>query len=320
MTDADLYFRFALTTSITVGAAVCGLGFLIFAPSGWVGRTAIVTAGVGITTGLTAVLLPDLLPVVGGIAGVLGLMGVVFGTATVRRLAGRCLKPFTNLRVAGIAALIAAAAVWGFEAWWYDLRTQQRDDETLNIPLESGPPESVEYGKASTDCGTLIPVTRPSAPLSPEDARQAERGSREVRSRLDQIITREPASDDCNCHGWVFTGGRYILAGRYVDPILNENGYTQVDAPAPGDLCVYRDGKEQVTHTGIVRAALADGTILVESKWGRLGVYLHPVNATCYGDNATYYHTDRPGHELNGVEPVPSSEFDELMAEERANP
>ena len=51
-----------------------------------------------------------------------------------------------------------------------------------------------------------------------------------------------------------------------------------------GDLVVYHVKLMARSRTaGIVRAVLGLNDILVESKWGRMGVYLHPVEKSCYG-------------------------------------
>jgi len=53
-----------------------------------------------------------------------------------------------------------------------------------------------------------------------------------------------------------------------------------------------------VIHTGLVRFVDDDGVILIESKWGPLGVYLHPPEAQPWGHDFTFYRSPRPGHLL----------------------
>ena len=117
---------------------------------------------------------------------------------------------------------------------------------------------------------------------------------------------RGPADDACNCHGWVFTGGRHWVGPGEVRTILAENGYAPVTAPRPGDLAVYRLGGE-ITHTAVVRVAEPGLPVLVEGKWGWLGVYLHPADASNYGKGVTYYRSPRSGHLLAGLAPVTSA-------------
>ena len=117
--------------------------------------------------------------------------------------------------------------------------------------------------------------------------------------RLAHEVIRLAGPDPaCNCHGWVFTGGKYGVPGESVDAILSDNGYTIVRDAAEGDLIVYRDAAGEVLHTGLVRLVGADGLILVESKWGPLGLYLHPPKAQPWGHNITYYRSARQGHLL----------------------
>jgi hypothetical protein len=100
----------------------------------------------------------------------------------------------------------------------------------------------------------------------------------------------------------VFTGGRFHVSGRQVDSILTDNGYARVTDPAAGDVCVYRNPDGGVSHTAVVRASLPDGTVLVESKWGRMGVYMHDADESCYGADFAYFRTARGTHLLHGLD------------------
>ena len=43
------------------------------------------------------------------------------------------------------------------------------------------------------------------------------------------MVTRvAPVDPACNCHGWVFTGGRFWVSGEDVPRILEDNGYRRV--------------------------------------------------------------------------------------------
>src|SRR5207247_1932023 len=80
-----------------------------------------------------------------------------------------------------------------------------------------------------------------------------------------------------------------------VDTILWENEYDVVERPAAGDVIVYRDGTGHVVHTGIVRFA-QDDLVVVESKWGGRGRYLHQPLDQAYSTSFQYYHSPRPGN------------------------
>jgi hypothetical protein len=203
--------------------------------------------------------------------------------------------------------VLAAGGVWGYEAWRFDRRYDAMMDATLLQMRDMTPPPTATTDTARTDCGTAVELDSALAPLSPAELAELERNSQAVRDRAGQFIRRGAAADESNCHGWVFTGGRYNLRGRFVEVILSDNGYTPVDTPTAGDLCVYRDNAGGVSHTGVVQAVLADGGVLVESKWGRLGVYLHAAGDSCYGTRFTFHHTDRPTHRLHGFESDPGA-------------
>ena len=116
-----------------------------------------------------------------------------------------------------------------------------------------------------------------------------------------RLIQTAPPSAETNCHGWVFCDGRFCLEDYDVDRILRDNDYHIVSQPQPGDLIVYRAYSDDVTHTGIVRL-VQDDRVLVESKWGRLGRYLHAPGDQIYSERWAFYHTSRPSH-LLPIEP-----------------
>src|SRR6185503_14107368 len=98
-----------------------------------------------------------------------------------------------------------------------------------------------------------------------------------------------------NCHGWVFTGGWFGIAGQDVDKILLDNDYDRVEQPRPGDLVIYRDTEGRAAHSGIVRLAEGD-LVLVESKWGAQARYLHRLLDQAYATTYEFYRSPRHGH------------------------
>src|SRR5262249_55569883 len=82
--------------------------------------------------------------------------------------------------------------------------------------------------------------------------------------------------------------------------ILADNGYHVVAQPQVGDVITYRDVHGKVTHSGVVRV-VEHGVILIESKWGHLGCYLHRPEDQPYGDRFTYHRSARKGHVLSGL-------------------
>jgi len=118
-----------------------------------------------------------------------------------------------------------------------------------------------------------------------------------------RVIVADSHRSPANCHGWVFTGGRFQVGSSDVATILDENGYALVPDPQPGDLIVYRDPDGTIIHTGLVKATGPDGFVLVESKWGPLDIYWHTPHDQAYSQLFEYRRSPRPGHELTIVEP-----------------
>jgi hypothetical protein len=118
-----------------------------------------------------------------------------------------------------------------------------------------------------------------------------------------------PPTDSYNCHGYTFTKGHKWVSCDQVEKILNDNGYQQVNNPRAGDIVVYRHpgggGCDRgchpgdITHTGKV-VQIDDQGPIIESKWGRLGLYRHRPNEVprCYG-TPTYYRINRAGRSGN---------------------
>jgi hypothetical protein len=111
------------------------------------------------------------------------------------------------------------------------------------------------------------------------------------------VIRREGPSAHANCHGWVFAGGRYLLDGQGVLTILADNGYQPCRDPRAGDVIVYWS-RGSVVHTGLVSGVLADGTVLIESKWNLQERFLHRPQDQPYSQEFTFYRTARGNHQI----------------------
>lgn len=117
-----------------------------------------------------------------------------------------------------------------------------------------------------------------------------------VARMAEPLIVQEAPNQNYNCHGWVFTGGKFFLKGESVEQILRENGYRKIGIPQENDIVIYRSATGKILHTGLVRTQLSNGTILVESKWGADGRYLHRTENQPYSQNFEYYRTEQPSH------------------------
>src|SRR5205823_6519115 len=147
-----------------------------------------------------------------------------------------------------------------------------------------GPPDlHPAAARAVTDRGRPVALFEPNRPRDPAELAAREGELFGGRGLPDIAIHRGPAGDEANCHGWVFAGGRYLIAPEEVEGILQDNGYRPTDPPQPGDLVVYRRDGSYV-HSAVVRYVTPGQPVLVEGKWGWAGVFLHPAGGTEYGE------------------------------------
>jgi hypothetical protein len=211
--------------------------------------------------------------------------------------------PQATLVVLGGLALVACG-LYRIDA---DLQKDLNDSAQV-VNAAMGPidlnPSSVPA--ARTDRGRSVPLWVPSAGVVENLQTFSERDYLSRMQLNAHLIQTGPVDGDYNCHGWVFTGGKYWVRGGLVETILADNGYRETSKPMIGDLCVYRDPQGEVSHTAIVRGLGADGLILLESKWGKLGRYIHTANENhAYSAHTPkYYRTRRGNHVLAGIDNV----------------
>jgi hypothetical protein len=200
-------------------------------------------------------------------------------------------------RFVTLAAMLFVAVVTVRSA--VQLRLTERSlnvDSATVLWAAPGQPEALPERFAITDRGSLIALHHWKAP-----EQEFERYASVITTPLLQLypsIQVGNASKQSNCHGWVFTGGEFVLATQDIDKILSDNGYEQVADANPGDIVIYRGFQGEVLHTGLVRGVLDDGTVIVESKWGVAGRYLHRPEDQPYGQQFAYYRSPREGHLL----------------------
>jgi hypothetical protein len=184
-----------------------------------------------------------------------------------------------------------------------DLSSQQRP------PFISPDSRRIASPTVATDQGRVIPLFVPAVVNAESDLLA---GDASIFARMDfgsRAIRIAPASDSSNCHGWVFTGGRYLIQGSDVETILADNNYLPATEPQPGDLILYRDSDGVIVHIGIVLTTGPNQPVLIESKWGQAGLYVHLPDAAPYATrNYSFYRSHRTGHILHGVggaDPLP---------------
>jgi hypothetical protein len=209
-------------------------------------------------------------------------------------------RPFHPPFVQATCLLIGCPAL----AFWLVAAEDKRDnwfEDTLRKNPVLGPEfDDISPSPLATDKGRRLRVFH----LVSDSEMEARRNNvqENLLSRPElyaKVITLEAGGGNCNCHGWIFSGGRYWISGETVEVILADNGYQKTAAPRLGDLAIYRDLGGVITHTGVVRAMMPDGLVLVESKWGNLGTFLHPVDVHPYdGSTCAYHRSSRGGHRL----------------------
>jgi len=166
--------------------------------------------------------------------------------------------------------------------------------------------------EAITDAGRVIALFHYNAvtivPAREQLAFQSEQERRDFLGVMEQrflantnqnpatLVRLAEPNPQSNCHGWIFTQGRFGVPDALVPAILEDNGYAIVQDPREGDLAVFtRD--TVVHHSGVVRSG-PGGEVLIESKWGPFGVYRHTPEAHPYPKHCTYYRSARRRHLL----------------------
>ena len=190
--------------------------------------------------------------------------------------------------------IVLALAMTG---WSYH-RIQMRCSIFSVLGLSEGVLGVLELDKeflGATDEGTSIPLYR-FATDTKHFEEYVSSSEERFRSFGNVMIHREDADKTANCHGWVFTEGKFLLKGTDVDQILCDNHYGLVSDPRPCDIVIYRDEMRRILHTAIVQGVLIDGTVITESKWGIDQRFLHLPTDQPYSQTFEYYRTSRPNH------------------------
>ena len=191
--------------------------------------------------------------------------------------------------------LILVAAI--MSGWSY-YRVNVRSTEHIFSGVADAIPGAIEsdfQSQAMTDEGTDVPLYHLAVERSQFDI-YASQSEEKFSNFGNALIRRKEADMMANCHGWVFTAGRFLLKGNDVDRILCDNHYFVVSVPKPRDIVIYRNEAGAILHTALVQGVLSDGTVITESKWGVDQRFLHLPTDQPYSQLFKYYRTDRPTH------------------------
>jgi hypothetical protein len=104
-----------------------------------------------------------------------------------------------------------------------------------------------------------------------------------------RLIRTAPADYRYNCHDWTFSQGQRDVSHVEAEQLLSSDAFRIVDRPQVGDFIIYRSATGAIMHSGVVRATGADGLVLIESKWGPFGRYLHEPELPRNTTQMTYY-------------------------------
>jgi hypothetical protein len=107
----------------------------------------------------------------------------------------------------------------------------------------------------------------------------------QLRTRL---IRTADADYQYNCHGWTFTRGEREVDMDEVARRLEEE-YRPTTQPKLGDIVVYRNHLGDIMHSGVVKAVGEEGFVLVESKWGTAGRFIHEPTISRTFASFSYY-------------------------------
>ena len=250
----DHFYQFFTLAAAGLGLFLAGVLNLALGRGGrrvWLRLVLTLVACGAVVAGLSALTRVELAlraaAVVFGVLTVATLLGSEWLVRQVSALVAYCRRPAPRWGlVAGAGLLVLIGSGLAFDVAEEDVLDQSMKE----LDMLTGRPvtQPVEQAFAATDRGTRVVLREPTAARNPDDlAGPEEKTLRDVKVHS-QLIRRGGPADYTNCHGWVFTGGKFILAPEDVEAIIKENGYQETHAPQPGDLVIYRQSGT-ITHT-----------------------------------------------------------------------
>jgi hypothetical protein len=199
--------------------------------------------------------------------------------------------------------VVGGVAVMAGTMMKLDEAEQDSINEDMKWMAEASSRPDLQVATASglqTDRGRTVAGREPAVRRSPDELISIEKHTFATFLANGRILRTGPCDESSNCHGWVFTGGRFWLAPVDVEIILADNGYAPVSDPNVGDLVIFRRNSE-IAHSALVHSAIPGHNVMVEGKWGWGGIYLHAIADSCYGKEYTFYRSSRSGHLLVGL-------------------
>lgn len=205
-------------------------------------------------------------------------------------------------RLSGWLIILSSLSLAGWSYHRFHERLNPPSKKQVLLLSTPGKKQEIYEFVALTDRNRPIRVYR----MAEEGSEALDENEATVVNFMESTIQRGPADPAANCHGWVFLDSQFLIPGEAVQQILDDNGYELTDEPKAGDVIIYRSDNRDIVHSGLVRGVLNDGTIIIESKWGIEGTFLHDPEGTPYSTLFEYYRSPRPD---NRVKVVPVDEL-----------
>src|SRR5436190_16522020 len=155
----------------------------------------------GVATGTIQILAIGLLPCL-----LLSSRRLVDGVAGFVKFCQRPGVRFGVLTVAGVGVVIGSIVV--FERT--DEQMLAASESEMDLLYARVPTTPSERAKATTDRGTTIVLKEPAGTLDGDRLSAAEDKLLRDAKLGDQVMRRGPNGEKTNCHGWVFTGGKFL--------------------------------------------------------------------------------------------------------------
>lgn len=305
----DLLYRVTTIFAAGLGLLLAG-GLSLLLSNKSLGIRLLAAGVVAVPCGLlTALVAPASMAVLAAGTSLMtvGLVSAV-GSPRLAILVAACLRVARRPSCQSLVIVTIGAACMAGAIAHLTIAEQASEDEDLQWMLEvTSVPEldPVADATATTDGGQTITLLAVRSPRTAAELASAEGRMCPDAKQQRRLFRESPADEASNCHGWVFTGGKYWLSPDAVESILAGNNYYPVSDPRAGDVVIYRQGGK-ISHSALVNSARPGRPVMVEGKWGSMGVYLHAIGESCYGQSYTFYRSSRQGHVLAGLDGKPA--------------
>ena len=95
---------------------------------------------------------------------------------------------------------------------------------------------------------------------------------------LTKVISK--ADNRYNCHSYAWyqqsTSNIYWINGTSIETLIMDQHCAPIPSPSVGDIIVYRNQFNEITHSGVV-TSFENGETIITSKWDVKGLYRHSI-------------------------------------------